>query len=274
MPAGSCDCHCHVFTAISQLLDQRVYTPPPATLAAYRAVLTTLGLDRAVIVQPSVYGTDNRATLAAVEAGGSSFRAVVGVPPDVTAAEIGRLDAQGAVGARVNFLFSKPWPRDDVAGLARRLADFDWHLQLLADVSVIEDVESLVSEVPVPVVFDHMGHVPAEKGIDDPGFRALLRLMERDRTWVKLSAAYRMTTEAASPYHDVAPFARALIAANPERCVWGSDWPHPHIPVAMPNDGSLLSMLADWAPDEATLEQILVRNPALLYRFVHETSAL
>lgn len=271
-PAGSCDCHCHVFTATSQLLDRRVYTPPPATLTAYRTVLATLGLDRAVVVQPSVYGIDNNATLTAVAAGGSSFRAVVGVPPDVPAAEIRRLDAQGAVGARVNFLFSKPWSREGVAGLARRLADFNWHLQLLADVSDI-DVESLVSELPVPVVFDHMGHVPSEKGVDDPGFRALLRLMERGRTWVKLSGAYRMTTETAPPYDDVAPFARALIAANPERCLWGSDWPHPHISVPMPNDGSLFSMLSDWAPDEMTREQILVRNPELLYRFVHEGSA-
>ena len=267
MPAGACDSHAHVFTGASALHPARAYTPSPAPLAAYRHMLTTLGLSRGVIVQPSVYGTDNRATLQAVAASEGSMRAVVVLPDDATPDQIAHLHAQGARGARINALHAEARERQTIARHAGMLADMGWHLQMLIDVSKFATLEGFVRSLPVPVVFDHMGHVPIAQGIDAPGFQSVRRLMAEGRAWAKLSAPYRLTAQTHPPYTDIAPFARALIAANPDHCLWGSDWPHPFIPVDMPNDGALLDMLADWAPDPATRNRILVDNPARLYGF-------
>lgn len=266
-PAGACDCHAHVFAPASRLVPERVYTPPPAPFAGYRRVLATLGIDRAVIVQPSVYGSDNRATLAAVAAGGDAFRAVVVVDQSTSRHALRDMHERGARGARINAMYAGAHSLHDLPGLAHILADLGWHLQLLMDVSQLDDLANLFRDLPVPVVFDHMGHVPAARGTGDPGFQALLRLMAEGRAWAKLSGSYRTTAESHPPYGDVAPFARALVAANPDQCVWASDWPHPHIPVTMPNDGALLDMLQDWVPDPDARNRILVDNPARLYGF-------
>ncbi|MEP2186664.1 amidohydrolase family protein [Roseibium sp.] len=267
MPFGACDCHAHVFNAASQLVPNRVYTPPDASLESYRHVLQTLGLSRGVIVQPSVYGTDNLATLAAVAEGGENYRAVVVVNEDVELHELQDLHAKGARGARVNALFQSDACLNDVQRLARTLSDATWHLQLLTDVSTIEDLEGFIRGLPVPVVFDHFGHIPAHLDTNHPGFRALLKLVGEGLAWVKLSGSYRLSAEDRPPYSDVTPFAHALISANPDQLVWASDWPHPHIRPPMPNDGALLDMLAEWAPSDAIRTQILVENPARLYGF-------
>ncbi|WP_298922207.1 amidohydrolase family protein [uncultured Roseobacter sp.] len=267
VPSGACDCHAHVFALPSDLVSARLYTPPPASLADYQKMLSVLGIERAVIVQPSVYGTDNRTTLEAVAEVGDAFRAVVVVDPSVAVAELKEMHAQGARGARVNALFSGSSERAVLLEIGQKLAQVGWHMQMLVDVSSFEDLEGFVDTLAVPVVFDHIGHVQAAKGLNDPGFTALLRLMESGKVWTKLSGSYRMTGQDHPPYTDVAPFARALVAANPEQCVWASDWPHPQIPVSMPNDGALLDMLVDWVPDTATRKRILVDNPAQLYGF-------
>ena len=267
MPLGACDCHAHVFGNPSKLVANRTYTPPDASFENYHHMLETLGLTRGVIVQPSVYGTDNRTTLNAVAEGGADFRAVVVVDEMVSLGELQRLHAQGARGARVNALFQSDARLDDLQKLARTLADADWHMQILTDVSEISELERFVRSLPVPVVFDHIGHVPAHLGVEDPGFQSLLRLVGDGSAWVKLSGSYRMTTQDHPPFSDVSPFAQALIKANPDRLVWASDWPHPHIPTPMPNDGHLLDLLNAWAPDDAIRNQILVDNPAHLYGF-------
>lgn len=267
LPSGACDCHAHVFNTDSQLEQSRVYTPPEAPFAAYQHMLRALGLSRGVIVQPSVYGTDNRATLTAVAEGGKEFRAVVVVDDDVKLAELHQLHDQGARGARVNALFQSDAQLDDVQRLARTLSDANWHLQMLTDVSTFEDLEAVIRALPVPVVFDHFGHIPTHFGINHPGFQALLRLVGEGLVWVKLSGSYRITAEDQTPYSDVTPFAHALIRANPDQLVWASDWPHPHIRPPMPDDGALLDMLAAWAPAEDIRTQILVDNPARLYGF-------
>lgn len=269
LPSGACDCHLHIFCGAAGYpwTPGRSYTPPEAPLSAFLHQQSVLGLERAVIVQPSVYGTDNRATLDAVAAGGSGFRAVVVVGTDISLAELETLHAKGARGIRINPLFDPAASMDGLNALGGKLAELGWHIQILVDVSQVDGLEALAGGLPVPVVFDHMGHVPAGQALCDPGFRALLRLLEAGRAWVKLSGAYRITGEQAAPYGDVAPVARALAAANPENLVWGSDWPHPQIPVPMPNDGPLLDMLADWIPDNATRNRILADNPARLYGF-------
>ena len=265
IPRGACDCHFHVFDGPSPQVAQRSYSTSPAPLSAYRTLQRTLGVERSVIVQPSIYGTDNRTTLQSVPDDGC-MKAIVVVDDTTDSDELMALTDQGAVGLRVNMLFSSGARSTDLTALCHRMADIGWHLQVLADVSTITDLAEFVGSLPVPVVFDHMGHVPAHEGVHGSGFQSLLRLLESGTVWVKLSGAYRVTGENSTVYSDVAPMAKALIAANPDRWVWGSDWPHPAFDGPMPNDGDLLDCLFDWA-GAATAEQILVGNSEQLYGF-------
>ncbi len=268
-PCGACDCHAHIFGPESHYpyTQHRTYTPPDASLSAYKNMLKTLGLERAVIVQPSVYGTDNRATLDAVKAGGDNFRGVVVVDENIDTAEMERMHEIGVRGVRINLLFKSGIEVSDVQRLADKIAPFGWHLQMLVDVSEFSDIEETLGDLPVEVVFDHMGHLPTSVGVNHPGFQEMLRLLKHGRSWAKLSGAYRISGNSDFPYEDVTPFAKAIIAANPERVVWASDWPHPYINVPMPNDGGLLDLLDIWTPDTATRDLILVDNPAKLYDF-------
>lgn len=268
-PSASCDCHAHVFGPVDQYpyVADRSYTPPEASFEAYRTMLSVLGLQRAVIVQPSVHGTDNRVTMDAVAKAEGDFRAVVVVDDTVSDSELETMNANGALGVRINLLFRSGSEVSDVRRLANRIAPLGWHLQLLIDISTFGDLRKEIGDLPVEVVFDHMGHLQTDKGMSDPGFRDMLAMIREGRAWAKLSGAYRLTGQAHAPYADVLPFARAIVEASPQRCVWGSDWPHPSVRIPMPNDGALLDMLADWVPDEATRNQILVANPAKLYGF-------
>ncbi|MGY0217159.1 amidohydrolase family protein [Endozoicomonadaceae bacterium StTr2] len=268
-PKGSCDCHAHVFGPLDSypLVANRTYTPPPASLQEYRQMLGFLGLERGVIVQPSVYGTDNRATLEATVTGGDNFRAVVVVDEDISREQLAEMHAQGARGVRLNLLFRSEVNVSNLKRLAEKIAEFGWHLQLLIDVSVFPALYKTLAGLPVDVVFDHMGHMSTANSLEHPGFQEMLQLVAENKAWVKLSGAYRITTEKKAPYHDVTPMAQSIIETSPERVVWASDWPHPHIPVSMPDDGHLLDMLALWAPDEQLRQQILVSNPARLYGF-------
>ena len=269
VPAGACDSHAHIFAParVYPYVAERAYTPAEASLEDYQGMLAALGVERAVLVQPSVYGTDNRAMLEALESGGRRFRGVAVCDEDIAESEIAHLHAAGVRGLRVNLLYSRSATLAALAGLAQRIAPFGWHLQILVDVSKTPDLAEILAPLSVAVVVDHMGHLPAAKGAGDPGFQALLALVRGGRSWVKLSGAYRLSSQRTPPYADVAPLARALIAAAPERMLWASDWPHPAIAMPMPNDGDLLDLLAEWAPDEATRRKILVDNPAALYGF-------
>ena len=267
VPANACDCHVHVFDEPSEQIEERRYTAPRASLQAYIALQRKLGLTRTVIVQPSVYGTDNRTTMSVVQ-GRADMKAIVVVGADAPKQQLRELADLGAVGCRVNTLYPSNAQLDDLKRLARSIADLGWHLQLLVDVSEIENLIPLVTGLPLPVVFDHMGHVPATKGVDDPGFQSLLRLLGDGHAWAKISGVYRTTAGQDQAYPDVRPFADALIRTNVDHLVWGSDWPHPDIATPMPNDGHLLNQFAEWAPDEATLKTILVTNPERLYGFV------
>jgi predicted TIM-barrel fold metal-dependent hydrolase len=269
MPPLACDCHSHVFGPQAQfpMVPDRLYTPPEAPLGAYEQLLKTLGFQRAVIVQPSVYGTDNRATLEAVATDPERYRAVVVVDGAVTDDELQQMHDRGARGVRANLLFSGDKAMAEMRSIAERIGPLGWHLQVLLDISTFPDPHPYFSTLPVQTVFDHMGHFPAAKGVRNEGFQALLDLMHEGKAWSKLSGAYRITGKAAPPYDDVTPIAQALIAANPDQVVYGTDWPHPHIPVTMPNDGDLLDAIADWAPAAATRQAILTDNPARLYGF-------
>lgn len=267
-PPLACDCHAHVILPAQQhpFVPNRSYTPPPAPLSAYQAIHRRLGVERAVIVQPSVYGTDNTVTLDAVRAYGSNCRGIVVIAPDCPIDVIEAMDRQGVRGARINMLFEGGVSIEDLDALSARIASVGWHLQLLIDGPTLAAMEARLQTLPVPLVVDHMGHVQIRDGLEQAGFRALLRLVATGRAWVKLSGDYRMSSQRPD-FADVIPFARALIREGAERMVWGTDWPHPALTDFMPDDGHLLDALDLYVDTAAQRARILVDNPAELYRF-------
>ncbi len=272
IPEKSCDTHAHVFALHEHypFTPNRTYTPPEATLEQYLRLHRTLGFERGVLVQPSVYGTDNSLHLSALrelKAKGYDYRGVCVIDPAIATDKLHELHDAGFRGVRMNLLFRGGLKWGDVLGLADRIAGLGWHLQFLINVADCGDIMERIRDLPVPVVFDHMGHMSTALGANNPGFRKLLELVQENFAWVKLSGSYRITTQQMFPYPDVEPIAKALVAANVERCVWGSDWPHPHFQGQMPDDTDLLEELAVWVPDSVTRHRILVSNPSRLYGF-------
>lgn len=270
VPAGACDTHAHVFGPITRypFIPNRSYTPPDAPLTKYKEILSMLGVERAVLVQPSVYGTDNTAMLDALASAGRNFRGVAVVDQCVSDQDLARMHEAGVRGVRGNLLNRGGISFNALQVLAPRLKELGWHIQLLMDVSEFPESRRQLAALPVDVVVDHMGHMPITKGLDHPGFQELLGLVREDRCWVKMSAPYRITSGTAVPYADVLPFARALVEANADRMLWATDWPHPAVSIPMPNDGDLVDLLAGWVPNDALRHRILVDNPAKLYGFL------
>jgi predicted TIM-barrel fold metal-dependent hydrolase len=274
LPRGACDCHAHVCGPAAQypLYARRIYTPADAAFPAYVTMLSTLGIERAVLVQPSFYGTDNSAMLDAIAAAGPGFRGVAVVAADVTDAELERLHQHGVRGVRVNIVDTVEGkgvlPRNALVELARRVRPLGWHMEFLMHVDEFPRLDRDLEDFPVDVVFGHLGYVRADRGISVPGFQALLRLMRSGRAWVKLTGPYRISA-GPLPHADTDAYARALLEAAPQRVVWGTDWPHVmakwHMP--MPNDADFVDLLARWVPEPALREQVLVKNPGQLYQF-------
>lgn len=266
LPQGTCDCHIHVFGPPERypLVAVRNYTPQPADLAAYGVVMANVGIDRAILVQPSVYGTDNSALLEAMAGDPARFRAVVVVPPDIPQADLEHLHAAGVRGIRINRRNPGGLTIADMAQLAGRIAPLGWHIQMQIDIQAVEDLADLIAACPVPVVIDHMGFVQPGLGVDAPGFQALLRVLAGGRTFVKLSAPYRLGAGAA-PFAPLAPFVAALVAARPDRMLWATDWPHCELWDAMPDTVALAELAHHWFPSPALRQQVLVDNPQALY---------
>jgi predicted TIM-barrel fold metal-dependent hydrolase len=284
VPAGACDCHTHVFgdPARFPFAPSRTYTPGPATVDETREVHRALHIDRLVVVQPSVYGTDNACTLDALRQLGSRARGVAVIGDDTAEAELDRMERAGIRGIRINLETtgqSDPaLARQRFEAATRRVSGRPWHVQMFTRPSVIAAISDAVAAAPVPIVFDHFGGVQAAAGIDQAGFEALLKLVRSGKAYVKISAPYRGSTQPPD-YPDMAPFAKALIAANPQRILWGSDWPHPNTSPSAPltdagtaprvlvADVHVFNLLPGWAPDAALRRTILVDNPNRLYRF-------
>ncbi len=271
LPAHACDVHAHVCGPRDRfpLVANRLYNPPEASVSEYLHMLDTLGIERGVLVQPSVYGTDNSAMLEALGAAPNRLRAVAVLPFDVSSDEVGRLHALGVRGVRCNIVDLKEGrgqlPLAGLRALAVTIAPFGWHIEFLMHVNEFPDLDRQLRELPVPMVFGHLGYVPTQLGTTD-GFEALLRLARAGRAWVKLTAPYRLTAES-FPYPSTLAAAERLLNEVPERLLWGSDWPHVFIRSAMPNDGDLFNLFADWLGDRALLHNILVDHPAQLYGF-------
>ncbi|WP_439596648.1 amidohydrolase family protein [Falsiroseomonas sp.] len=263
VPPGAVDCHHHVYDG-SAPVAPGARPHGSATLADHARLLARLGVDRHVLVQPSTYGLDNTLHLAALQqAGKARARMVAVVRPEADAGALREMAAAGVVGARANLVQGIPLAPADVAPLAARMADLGWHLQVFASADLIAQLAPVLRAAPCPVVFDHLAQLPLADWAAHPAWGVVMDLLQAGRGWVKLSSPYSL--DQARP-EAVGPLARALVAAAPERMVWGTNWPHPNA-TTIPDDAALLDLLADWAPGPATRQAILVGNPARLYGF-------
>jgi len=284
VPAGACDTHTHIFgdPAKFPMWSGRVYTPEAALPDEMRALHTALHMQRVVIVTPSIYGTDNAATLYGIKAYGKGARGVAVIDGKITDGELDAMGRAGIKGIRINLATVNQ--TDSSVGRKRfqeavdRVKGRGWHIQMYVAASIVPGIKDLIAASPVPVVFDHFGGVETAKGMQQPGWPELLELVKSGKAWVKMSGAYRASMKGPE-YADLVPYAKALIAANADRLVWGSDWPHPNStpppghkatelnPVWHFDDGQLLNLVATWAPDADVRKKILVDNPARLYGF-------
>ena len=270
-PPGACDTHCHVYgpRAAYPLAATRRYDPPLCPVEDHRRMLATLGVERAVLVQASPYGTDNSALLDAVAAMAGRYRGIAVVAPDVAEDELARLHAGGVRGVRMSTLPKSRVGPEHMEALAARIKGFGWLVQIHLDQSDhLPALAERFGRLPVPVLVDHFGRVRGGEGIEIAGFQALLDLLRgTENVWAKLCSFYRLSAQGGPAYGDMEAPARALIAARPDRLVWGTNWPHPNHKGEMPNDGDLFDALFGWIGDAAVRKAILVDNPARLFGF-------
>ncbi|GGH45087.1 amidohydrolase family protein [Frigidibacter albus] len=271
LPAGSTDAHCHVFgpQAIYPYAPTSGFKPADAPKEALFALHDLMGIERCVIVQSGCHGYDNRVVADAIAARPGRYRGVALAPHDTPTAHLKALDAQGFRGLRFNYMSHLAPGADEAAlrALAPRLADLGWHLQVHMEDSLIAPMSACLSELPVPVVIDHFGRIDASRGRNQPEFEALLRLLENDHVWCKVSGTERASRQE-PPYADAMPFALEIVQTYPDRVLWGTDWPHPNYRAAPPDDGDLFDLLAQIAPTPALLHALMVDNPARLYQFM------
>jgi len=269
-PPGACDAHCHIFGPgdTFPFAADRAYTPPDSGIDDFERLQARLGLSRAVFVQASCHGTDNAAMVDALRRGQGRYAGVAMIDESFTDSDIAELHDVGVRGTRFNFVAHLGGAPElgEFWRIVHRVVPFGWHIVLHFDAKDLPEYASLLDDMPCAYVIDHMARVDASAGVDQAPFLQLLDLMEDERCWVKVSGAERLTAGGAPPYDDVVPYARALIAAAPDRVLWGTDWPHPNVR-HMADDGDLVDVLADYAPDEATRDRILVDNPSTLYDF-------
>ena len=268
LPAGACDAHFHVFGPKAKFpLDPKSpYTPADAPKEVLIDRHMFLGIERGVVVQSAVHGFDNSAAADLLAERKGKYFGVALVPVNADMSELKKLHEQGFRGVRFNFvqhLGGGP-AIADVLKLSSKLASLGWHLQLHVEPSMIVKMAPELKLSPVPVVIDHMGRIDASRGLDQPDFKHLLKLLEDKRVWVKVSGLERASRQGA-PYSDAVPFARKLVAEVGERCVWGSDWPHPNLE-AIPDDGILVDLIGEFTNEEQR-KALLFDNPQKLYKF-------
>jgi len=268
LPPKSADCHCHVFGPRDRYpwAANRLYTPPPVYLEHYLDMLRATGFERGVMVQTGLYGNDNRFILDSIKAHPTALRGIALIGESITDRELEDLSRGGVRGFRVNRTAKTGLAFDVARKLAERVKGFGMHVQFLLDIEDHPDIDSFLGSFATEVVIDHMGRPDPRKGVNAPGFQALISLLKSGRGWAKMSAPYRTSLQP-PPYNDITPFAHALVEAVPDRLVWGSDWPHVLLETTMPNDGDLVDQIAAWVPDEAVRKRILVDNAERLYGF-------
>jgi 2-pyrone-4,6-dicarboxylate lactonase len=277
-PPKSCDAHFHVFGPPERFpfVTAHEYTPPAAPLEHYLKMIAVIGIERAVVVQPSVHGLDNSATLDAIKNSNGKFLGVARIDDTTTRDELRRLHEGGIRGVRFNLL-DRPRGNVKLDVLDRcieNIVDLGWSIDLHIDTKSLVEQEKRIRSMPVPVVIDHMARVIPAAGLKQPAFQLLLDLLKLEHVWVKVSGADKICNTMVHayfglPFVEVIPYARAVIAAAPDRVIWGSDWPHSNnfTPGHTPNDGDLIDLFAQFAADEETRKRIFVDNPAALYGF-------
>ncbi len=268
LPAGSCDSHCHVFgpgkiypySALSS------YIPVDAPKEILFQRHQFLGIDRAVIVQASCHGTDNRAMLDTLKSAGDSYRGIAMVSPDITEKELAEMHELGVRGVRFNFLKrlkSRP-PAEAIDVIVKKISKLPWHIVVYFEPSDLPEIRQFLQNSPIPVVIDHMGRVPAEKGVLSAEFEDLASLMKDERFYVKVSCPERLS-KTGSPYSDTDDVAKELINMAPKRVLWGTDWPHPNMKTEAPDDGALVDRITVICPQEKNQRLLLIDNPQSLY---------
>ncbi|MGD1074004.1 MAG: amidohydrolase family protein [Bryobacteraceae bacterium] len=286
IPEHACDCHTHIYADPRRfpMSPERVYTPEVVEPREMSELHRKLGIERVVIVHPNTHGTDNSVTLYGMKARGDNARGVALIDDRTSDRDIEALTQAGMRGARINLRLRYAEEHDAARGreqfqaLAARVKKHNWHIQIFTTLPVIAGLRDLVEDCPVPVVFDHFGGLQAALGLEQPGFEDLVDLVGSGKAWIKLSAAYRCSTQAPD-YADITPFAKALIASNADCILWGTDWPHPTgvtppgraatevTPMHRIDDGRLLNQFPIWEPNAEIRKKILVDNPARLYGF-------
>lgn len=262
-----CDCHMHVYDSRYPHVNNPPYLPPDALVADYRLVQDRLGLSRTVVVTPSAYGTDNRVTMEAVRQLGISSRAVVVVDDAIDLSHLRMLHRAGARGVRFNLVQAGATTPEMLRPVAKKIAVLGWHLQIHALHDQLALLEPVLSDLPVPVVIDHIARIPVNTPETEPALARTLRLLGSGKAWIKLSAPYLESQVGAPSYEDLGHIVATLAREAPERLLWGSDWPHPSESNDPPDDHQLLGVLARWVPQKAIVRRILVDNPAQLYGF-------
>ena len=266
-PPGACDTHIHVFDSAVPVMAGAAPGPAWATVVAYKALQNRLGTSRTVIVQSNAYGIDNSVLVSGLAALSPDAKGVAIVDRSVSDSELDRLTKAGVRGARFHMLPGGILKWEDLPTIAARVAAFGWHAQLQMDGRMLHEREAELRKWPCPLVIDHVGKFLEPVTVDHPGFKALLRLLDNGRCWLKLSAPYEVSKAGPPLYADVGALAKAAAKAAPERMLWASNWPHLSIKELPPDDAMLLDLLLDWVPDEKQRNAVLADNPAALYGF-------
>ncbi|MEV5836936.1 amidohydrolase family protein [Nocardia sp. NPDC052112] len=276
LPPGAVDAHCHVFGPQAQFpfAPERKYTPCDASKDQLRALHDHLGVSRCVVVQATCHGADNSAMLDTVESSGGMARGIATIRPDITEAELRRLDAAGVRGVRFNFLkrLVDASPKDDLAAIAARIAPLGWHIVLYFESGDLPELEDFFGALPAPLVVDHLGRPDVTQPVDGPQFTRFLRFVEHNDVWVKVTCPERLTVTGPPAldgqqhaYTDVVPFGRRVVEEFPDRVLWGTDWPHPNLKDHMPDDGLLVDYVRTVAVTAEQQHKLLVDNPMRLY---------
>ena len=271
-PPGTCDTHFHVFgpPQVFPYVESRLYTPPAAPIEHYLAMASAIGVERGILVVPAVHGFENAVMHDAIAKSDGRLRGMIRASKSLSEADNKALHAQGVRGIRFNFInrLGGAFDKEGMMRIVSRITALPWAVDLHIEAHLIEENAELIRRIGMPVIIDHFGQADPAKGIDQPAFRVLLDLLGEPHVWVKISTADRQLV-IGKRYEDIVTLARALIARAPDRIIWGTDWPHAYVfePGKMINDGDLMSMMLDFAPDETVRRKVLVDNPARLFDF-------
>lgn len=270
LPAGAVDAHCHVFGPQAEFpfAPERKYTPCDAGKGQLWQLRDHLGFTRNVIVQATCHGTDNRALVDALQHSGGSARGVATVRPDISDKALSQLNAAGVRGVRFNFVkrLVDKLPHKDLQTIAERIAPLGWHIVIYFEAQELDEIWTLVTQLPTPVVVDHMGRPDLTQSVDGADFQKFVSLLRNfPNFWTKVTCPERLSQSGPPAYDDFVPFARHLVEQFPDRVLWGTDWPHPNMKSHMPDDGHLVNIIPKIAPSEALQQKLLVQNPTRLY---------